>query len=153
MLFWIQSFFFFLKLKLLNIYLMTPWALLAHNEFKTILKLLEWDKVKITFDKPSYSQFNPVWIFPPLLNEESKQKMHICSKFLDFVWFSFLNFWNKHLRTSKIARFIISYYKLTDQVGVKNKFKSILKKATFKNMIMIAMQITIPFKNICQGWF
>ena len=33
---------------------------------------LEWDKLKTIFDKPSYSQFNPVWIFPPFLNEDSK---------------------------------------------------------------------------------
>ena len=56
--------------------------------------VLEWDKVKITSDKPSYSQFNPVWIFPPFLDEEIRQQMHHCGKFLDFVWFHFLNAWN-----------------------------------------------------------
>ena len=54
---------------------------------------LEWDKVKITSDKPSYSQFNPVWIFPPFLDGEIRQQMHHCGKFLDFVWFHFLNAW------------------------------------------------------------
>ena len=55
--------------------------------------VLEWDKLKITSDKPSYSQFNPVWIFPPFLDEEIRQQMHHCGKFLDLVWFHFLNAW------------------------------------------------------------
>ena len=63
------------------------------SDNKYLQVLLEWDKVKITSDKPSYSQFNPVWIFPPFLDEEIRQQMHHCGKFLDFVWFHFLNAW------------------------------------------------------------
>ena len=63
-----------------------------YTYIRKVHKLLEWDKLKIISDKPSYSQFNPVWIFPLFLTADSWQQMHICSKFLVFVWFSFFEF-------------------------------------------------------------
>ena len=61
--------------------------------------ILEWDKVKITSDKPSYSQFNPVWIFPPFLDEEIRQQMHHCTMMRFFK-----NFMEQH-RTEKGVHF------------------------------------------------
>ena len=76
------------------------WKKRSNTNNESIYWHLEWDKLKNTFDKPSYSRINPVWIFPPFLNEEIRQQMHHCGKFLGFVWFSlFLDFLNKHLRT------------------------------------------------------
>ena len=44
------------------------WKKRSNTNNESIYWHLEWDKLKNTFDKPSYSQFNPVWIFPPFLD-------------------------------------------------------------------------------------
>ena len=56
-----------------------------HCSYLKKLVRLEWDNLKTTSDKPSYSQFNPVWIFPPFLNGENAHLQQI-------PWFFLISF-------------------------------------------------------------